>query len=158
MQESLQSPSWVDQGDGICGAPPCQGCPSIASPRDMTALYLPPNPPPSVFRNTAHTHDSTMARPSVAARNLSLTEELEKLEQSITLTLQGKSPGHATLRFRWTTRRGSSTAQRSTTTLANPTASSRRASFLSWSSMARTRAQSGRRPRYGRARLFCRPS
>ncbi|UNI21788.1 DASH complex subunit ask1 [Purpureocillium takamizusanense] len=29
-----------------------------------------------------------MARPSVAARNLSLTEELEKLEQSITLTLQ----------------------------------------------------------------------
>ncbi|KFH47773.1 DASH complex subunit-like protein [Hapsidospora chrysogenum ATCC 11550] len=30
-----------------------------------------------------------MARPSVAARNLSLTEELEKLEQSITLTLQG---------------------------------------------------------------------
>lgn len=32
-----------------------------------------------------------MARPSVAARNLSLTEELEKLEQSITLTLQGTS-------------------------------------------------------------------
>lgn len=31
-----------------------------------------------------------MARPSAAARNLSLTEELEKLEQSITLTLQGK--------------------------------------------------------------------
>lgn len=30
-----------------------------------------------------------MARPSVAARNLSLTEELERLEQSITLTLQG---------------------------------------------------------------------
>ncbi|POR39487.1 DASH complex subunit ask1 [Tolypocladium paradoxum] len=29
-----------------------------------------------------------MARPSAAARNLSLTEELEKLEQSITLTLQ----------------------------------------------------------------------
>lgn len=32
-----------------------------------------------------------MSRPSVAARNLSLTEELEKLEQSITLTLQGTS-------------------------------------------------------------------
>ena len=32
---------------------------------------------------------ATMARPSVAVRNLSLTEELEKLEQSITLTLQG---------------------------------------------------------------------
>lgn len=32
-----------------------------------------------------------MARPSAAARNLSLTEELEKLEQSITLTLQGES-------------------------------------------------------------------
>jgi hypothetical protein len=32
-----------------------------------------------------------MARPSAAARNLSLMEELEKLEQSITLTLQGKS-------------------------------------------------------------------
>ncbi|PNY25720.1 DASH complex subunit ask1 [Tolypocladium capitatum] len=31
---------------------------------------------------------SRMARPSAAARNLSLTEELEKLEQSITLTLQ----------------------------------------------------------------------
>jgi len=32
-----------------------------------------------------------MARPSTAAtRNLTLTEELEKLEQSITLTLQGK--------------------------------------------------------------------
>ena len=32
-----------------------------------------------------------MSRPSVAAqRNLTLTEELEKLEQSITLTLQGK--------------------------------------------------------------------
>lgn len=30
-----------------------------------------------------------MARPSAAARNLSLTEELERLEQSITLTLQG---------------------------------------------------------------------
>jgi DASH complex subunit ASK1 len=31
-----------------------------------------------------------MSRPSVAAqRNLTLTEELEKLEQSITLTLQG---------------------------------------------------------------------
>lgn len=35
--------------------------------------------------------DCTMSRPSVAPqRNLSLTEELEKLEQSITLTLQGK--------------------------------------------------------------------
>lgn len=32
-----------------------------------------------------------MARPSAAARNLSLMEELEKLEQSITLTLQGPS-------------------------------------------------------------------
>lgn len=32
-----------------------------------------------------------MARPSAAARNLSLTEELERLEQSITLTLQGTS-------------------------------------------------------------------
>jgi DASH complex subunit ASK1 len=32
-----------------------------------------------------------MARASTSAtRNLSLTEELEKLEQSITLTLQGK--------------------------------------------------------------------
>ena len=32
-----------------------------------------------------------MSRPSVAAqRNLTLTEELEKLEQSITLTLQGR--------------------------------------------------------------------
>jgi DASH complex subunit ASK1 len=32
-----------------------------------------------------------MARPSSAApRNLTLTEELEKLEQSITLTLQGE--------------------------------------------------------------------
>lgn len=30
-----------------------------------------------------------MSRPSVAPRNLTLTEELEKLEQSITLTLQG---------------------------------------------------------------------
>lgn len=30
-----------------------------------------------------------MARPSVAARNYSQTEELERLEQSITLTLQG---------------------------------------------------------------------
>lgn len=30
-----------------------------------------------------------MARPSVAARNFSQTEELERLEQSITLTLQG---------------------------------------------------------------------
>lgn len=42
-----------------------------------------------------------MSRPSVAPqRNLSLTEELEKLEQSITLTLQGKQgpryPTHAT--------------------------------------------------------------
>jgi hypothetical protein len=33
----------------------------------------------------------TMSRQSMAPqRNLSLTEELEKLEQSITLTLQGK--------------------------------------------------------------------
>lgn len=34
-----------------------------------------------------------MSRPSsvVAPRNLTLTEELEKLEQSITLTLQGES-------------------------------------------------------------------
>jgi hypothetical protein len=32
-----------------------------------------------------------MARPSTSTtRNLSLTEELEKLEQSITLTLQGR--------------------------------------------------------------------
>lgn len=31
-----------------------------------------------------------MARPSAPGRNLSLTEELERLEQSITLTLQGK--------------------------------------------------------------------
>lgn len=38
-----------------------------------------------------------MSRPSVAPRNLSLTEELEKLEQSITLTLQGIS---STLRAR----------------------------------------------------------
>jgi hypothetical protein len=30
-----------------------------------------------------------MAYPSNAARNLSLTEELERIEQSITLTLQG---------------------------------------------------------------------
>ena len=36
-----------------------------------------------------------MSRPSVAApqqRNFTLTEELEKLEQSITLTLQGLPP------------------------------------------------------------------
>jgi len=34
-----------------------------------------------------------MSRQSMAPqRNLSLTEELEKLEQSITLTLQGKHP------------------------------------------------------------------
>lgn len=31
-----------------------------------------------------------MSRPSSTTRALSLTEELEKLEQSITLTLQGK--------------------------------------------------------------------
>jgi DASH complex subunit ASK1 len=31
-----------------------------------------------------------MSRQSTAPRNLSLTEELEKLEQSITLTLQGR--------------------------------------------------------------------
>lgn len=30
-----------------------------------------------------------MSRPSAGARGLTLTEELEKLEQSITLTLQG---------------------------------------------------------------------
>lgn len=33
-----------------------------------------------------------MSRSSAAARNLSLTEELERLEQSITLTLQGTAP------------------------------------------------------------------
>lgn len=38
---------------------------------------------------------TAMARPSVAARNLSLTEELEKLEQSITLTLQGMRPDYS---------------------------------------------------------------
>ena len=32
-----------------------------------------------------------MSRQSVAARNLSLTEELERIEQSITLTLQGRA-------------------------------------------------------------------
>jgi len=43
----------------------------------------------------SHNHESRpqpkMSRPSVAPsqRNLTLTEELEKLEQSITLTLQG---------------------------------------------------------------------
>ena len=40
-------------------------------------------------------HLYTMARPStVAPRNLTLTEELEKLEQSITLTLQGRFCAH----------------------------------------------------------------
>ncbi|KJZ79948.1 hypothetical protein HIM_00662 [Hirsutella minnesotensis 3608] len=42
--------------------------------------------PPSA--QIAHAAATKMARPSAAARNLSLTEELEKLEQSITLTLQ----------------------------------------------------------------------
>jgi hypothetical protein len=43
--------------------------------------------------NTETTVGVVMSRQSVAPqRNLSLTEELEKLEQSITLTLQGKHP------------------------------------------------------------------
>jgi len=54
--------------------------------RGLAALELP-----------SHAYESrpqaTMSRPSVAPsqRNLTLTEELEKLEQSITLTLQGSS-------------------------------------------------------------------
>lgn len=49
----------------------------------------------------SHNTDGTMSRQSMAPqRNLSLTEELEKLEQSITLTLQGKQglacPANAT--------------------------------------------------------------
>lgn len=59
-----------------------------------------------------------MARPSTAARALSLTEELEKLEQSITLTLQGKARRRVS-----TTRPGSPAHQRSTTTSARPTES-----------------------------------
>ena len=35
--------------------------------------------------------DSSLIPASAAQRNLTLTEELEKLEQSITLTLQGNS-------------------------------------------------------------------
>ncbi len=62
-----------------------------------------------------------MARPSVAARNLSLTEELEKLEQSITLTLQGTSqlntPGECSESA------DQSLVQKSTTTLAKRTES-----------------------------------
>ena len=55
--------------------------PLIASPR---AFHRSP------VTKLPHSHSLiNMARPSVAARNLSLTEELEKLEQSITLTLQG---------------------------------------------------------------------
>jgi hypothetical protein len=54
---------------------------------------------------TATLPSATMSRQSMAPqRNLSLTEELEKLEQSITLTLQGKQtllyPTNATDRSR----------------------------------------------------------
>ena len=45
------------------------------------------------YTSPAHTatKHAKMSRQSMAPnRNLSLTEELEKLEQSITLTLQGK--------------------------------------------------------------------
>jgi hypothetical protein len=58
-----------------------------------------------------------MSRQSMAPqRNLSLTEELEKLEQSITLTLQGKQ----TRAYPTTATHRDSPRQKSTTTSAVP--------------------------------------
>ena len=54
--------------------------------KSTTTTYI-----PTYARSKAKTNTNTMSRQSMAPqRNLSLTEELEKLEQSITLTLQGK--------------------------------------------------------------------
>jgi DASH complex subunit ASK1 len=69
-----------------------------------------------------------MAYPSNAARNLSLTEELERIEQSITLTLQGMVAHHfaaveCRLETNW------QPLQKSTTTSAKLTASLQPAFF-----------------------------
>lgn len=74
-------------------------------------------------------------------RPLTLTEELEKLEQSITLTLQGKQRPSRILIM------PTLTLQKSTTTSVKPIASSPRA-FCPWSnSTQNTRGMSGRAPR-----------
>lgn len=62
----------------------------------MLFVLIPPSPTTQRVNSFGASIDiytqTTMSRPSsvIAPRNLSLTEELEKLEQSITLTLQGK--------------------------------------------------------------------
>src|SRR5690554_3544113 len=80
-----------------------------------------------------------MSRPgSAPPRNLTLTEELEKLEQSITLTLQGWTQ-NTSAGLRKTT----DGPQRSTTTSARPIASSQAAFFPLSNSMASTRVPYG---------------
>lgn len=47
---------------------------------------------PKILLGFVIIYTKEMSRPHNMPRNLTLTEELEKLEQSITLTLQGVSP------------------------------------------------------------------
>ena len=86
-----------------------------------------------------------MSRLSTAPqRSLSLPEELEKLEQSITLTLQGLPPDSIEINMYV----DQCAPQKSTTTSAVPTRPSRRQSCPSSSNMRSTRRLYGKAPRY----------
>lgn len=90
-----------------------------------------------------------MAQPNLAARNLSLMEELEKLEQSITLTLQGTRRSHDIGIGTWMHALADPFhTQKSITTLARRTESLRRASSPSSTSTGSTRALCGKHQRY----------
>jgi hypothetical protein len=67
-------------------------CPRVSTstinPKDQ---YQDPGASSKVEQSLSESQASIMSRPSsICQRPLTLTEELEKLEQSITLTLQGK--------------------------------------------------------------------
>lgn len=90
-----------------------------------------------------------MAQPNLAARNLSLMEELEKLEQSITLTLQGTRRNHGIGIGTWVHALADPFhTQKSITTLARRTELLRRASSPSSTSTGSTRALCGKHQRY----------
>ena len=69
------------------------GCPA-SRPRRPTTRLAAASQRPEIHHNEGQDglFDAMAARQGAPARNLSLTEELEKLEQSITLTLQGEAP------------------------------------------------------------------
>lgn len=97
-------------------------CPAPRLPDAPSAvLTIRPNHKPSTTTTLAMSRPSSMMATSsaMAQRNLTLTEELEKLEQSITLTLQGAPPAlvlHLAPR--------ADQLQKSTTTSVAPTVSS----------------------------------